>query len=74
MTTCLGNSCLFGLLCVSFVDHYRFVFLCLPPFGSEAGLWDFIVITFQFTLIRVPQTHWSHKEETGVVGWCDGAG
>ena len=30
MTICLGKSCSFGLLCVSFVNVYQFV--CLPLF------------------------------------------
>ena len=30
MTACLGKSCSFGLLCVSFVNVYQFV--CFFPF------------------------------------------
>ena len=41
MTTCLGNSCSFSLLCVSFVN----VSVCAPfPFGFEGGMWDLIVV------------------------------
>ena len=29
MTTCLGMSCSFGLLCMSFVNVYQFVFLLI---------------------------------------------
>ena len=43
MTTCLGKSCSFGLLCVSYVNVYRF-FVCPPfPFGIEGGMWHVIV-------------------------------
>ena len=39
MTTCLGKSCLFGLLCMSFVNVYDFVcmFLSLLILGSKLG-------------------------------------
>ena len=46
MTTCLGKSCSFGLLCVSFVGVCQMLydFLCPSfPFGVEGGLWDVIV-------------------------------
>ena len=35
MTTCLGKICLFGLLCVSFVNVYQL--MCVPsfPLGFE---------------------------------------
>ena len=45
MTTCLGKSCSFGLLCVSFENVYQFVCASFP-FGFEAGLWDLIVFAF----------------------------
>ena len=38
MTTCLGKSCSFGLLCVSFVNVYSF------PFGFDGGIRDLIVL------------------------------
>ena len=44
MATCLGKSCLFGLLCVSFVNVYLFLFCVCPfPFGFEGGMWELIV-------------------------------
>ena len=44
MTTCLGKSCSFGLLCVYFVNVYQFC-VC-PSFlsGVEGWIWDVIVI------------------------------
>ena len=45
MITCLGKSCSFGLLCVSFVNVYQFLCVCLSfPFGFEGGVWDLIVL------------------------------
>ena len=42
--SCLGKSCSFGLLCVSFVNVINF-FLCPSfPFGTEGGMWDVIVL------------------------------
>ena len=44
MTTCLGKSCSFGLLCVSNVG---FVKCCVRPhfpFGIEGRMWDVIVL------------------------------
>ena len=60
MTTCLGNSCLFGLLCMSFVNVYPV--LCPSfPFGIEGVKLDVIVLipdlcrsTFLFTSVVVP--------------------
>ena len=43
MTTCLGKSCSFGLLCVSFVNVYQSV--CYFLFGFIGGMWNLIVIT-----------------------------
>ena len=42
MTTCLGKSCSFGLLCKSFVNILS---LCVNPFhfGFDGGMWDLIV-------------------------------
>ena len=42
MTSCLGKSCSYGLLCVSFVYVYHF--LCMFPFGFEEGMWDLFVL------------------------------
>ena len=44
MSTCLGKSCSFGLLCVSFVNVNQFC-VC-PSFlsGFECGMWDLIVL------------------------------
>ena len=45
MITCLGKNCLFGLLCVSFVNVYKFMCVCpLFPFGLEGGNWDLVVL------------------------------
>ena len=44
MTTCLGKSCSFGLLCVSFVNVYQFWVSPSVPFGIEGGMWDVIVL------------------------------
>ena len=54
MTTGLGKSYSFGLLCVSFVNVYQFV--CFFTFGFEDEMWDLIVfvpdhcLSFNFTL------------------------
>ena len=40
MTTCLGKSCSFGLLWVSFVNVYQFASF---PYGFEGGVWDLII-------------------------------
>ena len=37
MTTCLGKSCLFGVLCVSFVNVHQFVCPSFS-FGFEDGM------------------------------------
>ena len=34
-----GKSCLFGLLCLSFVNVYQFVFLSLLVLRVVCGLW-----------------------------------
>ena len=44
MSTCLGKSCSFGLLCVSFVTVYKFVCMLLSLFASEGGALDLIVL------------------------------
>ena len=52
MTTCLGKSCTFGTLCLSFVNVYQFVCEYLSfPFGFEGGMWDLIVLIPDHTLI-----------------------
>ena len=43
MTTCLGKSCSFGLLCVSCANVFYFVCVILS-FGVEDGMWDSIVL------------------------------
>ena len=42
MTTCLGNSCSFGLLCMSFVSVCQVLSLSFP-FWFEGGMWDLVV-------------------------------
>ena len=53
MTTCFGKSCSFNLLCVSFVDIYRFV-CALLSLGFEGRMSDLIELVpdnaFLFTL------------------------
>ena len=44
MTTCLGKSCSFDLLCGSFVNVYQFVCMLLSLFGFEGGMWDLILL------------------------------
>ena len=54
MTTYLGKSCSFGILCVSFVNLNQFecVFLSLLVVRVGCGLWlyKFMIIAFLFTL------------------------
>ena len=38
MNSCFGKSCLFGLLCVSFVNVYQFVCLLFFSYGFEGGI------------------------------------
>ena len=43
MTTCLGKSCSFGILCV--FRKRLSIFVCLSfPFGFEGGMWDLIIL------------------------------
>ena len=43
MTTCLGKSCLFSLLCV-FRERLS-VCMCVSfPFGFKGGMWDLILL------------------------------
>ena len=45
MTTCLGKSCSFGLLCVFFVNFLQILCVCPSfPFGIEGGMWDVIAL------------------------------
>ena len=47
MTTCLGNGCSFGLLCVSFVNVYQYCRVCfLSSLGVcfEGGMRDLTVL------------------------------
>ena len=39
LTTCLGKSCSFGLLCVSFVGVCQILYV-----GVEGRMWDVIVL------------------------------
>ena len=49
MTTCIGQSCSFALLCISFMKVYQFVCARASfPFGFEGGIWNL------FTGILVP--------------------
>ena len=52
MTTCLGQSCSFCLLCVSFVNVYQFVCASVPPFlvGCEIKLYLFILLILLYKL------------------------
>ena len=43
MSTCLGKSFSFGLLCVSFVNVYLFVYLLLAPLVLRVGCWNLLV-------------------------------
>ena len=57
MTICLGTSCSFGLLCVSFVNFYQFVCVCVFSFWFWNGMCDLIVsvnghgLSFTFCLV-----------------------
>ena len=44
MPTCLGKSCSFGLLCVSFVKFIKFSVCPSFPFGIEGGVCDVIIL------------------------------
>ena len=43
MTTCLGKSCPFGLLCVSFVNVYDFVYVLFSLLFFWGGMLDLIL-------------------------------
>ena len=44
MITCLGRSCLFGLLCMSFWNVYEFVCVLLSRLVFKGGMWVVIVL------------------------------
>ena len=44
MNTCLGKSCSFGLLCVSFVGVCQILCVLLSLFCVEGRMWDVIVL------------------------------
>ena len=44
MTTCMGKSYSFGLLCVSFVGVGQILSCPSFLFGIEEGMWDVIVL------------------------------
>ena len=51
MTTCLGKSCSFGLLCVSCVNVYQCLYVSFFPFWFEGGVWVLtVLIPSLFTL------------------------
>ena len=50
MTTCLGQSCSFSLLCVSFVNVYQFVCASVPPFLVGCVLYLFILLILLYKL------------------------
>ena len=41
---CLGKSCSFGLLYMSFLNVYQMLCVSHFPFGIECGMWDVIVL------------------------------
>ena len=62
MTTCLGKSCSFGLLCVSFVGICQ-IFVCHSfHFGIEGRMWVVIVLipdhclSIYFSKMKLKQT------------------
>ena len=58
MTTCVGKTFSFGLLCVSFVNVYQF--LCVSyfsRFGFEGEMWDMIVWILDHCLSVYFTTH-----------------
>ena len=44
MANCLGKSCSYVILCVSFVNVYEFVFVLVSLFNFDGGMWDLIVL------------------------------
>ena len=55
MTTCLGNSCSFSLICVSYVIVYQFIYvlLSLLVWKVECGLFPKAVLLLRFHLFYV---------------------
>ena len=43
MTICVGKSCLFGLLSVSFVKLYQFKVGASFSFGIKGTMWDLVI-------------------------------
>ena len=44
MTTCLGKSCSFDSLCVTFANIYQFCVCPSFPFGFEGGMLNLIAL------------------------------
>ena len=44
LTTYLGKSCSFGLLCMSFMGVCQSLCVSFFPFGIEGRMWDVIVL------------------------------
>ena len=44
MTSCLGKSCSFGLLCLCFMGVCQILYVSFFPFGAEGRMWDVIVL------------------------------
>ena len=57
MTTCLGNSCSFGLPRVPFVNCCQFMNLVISLLDLRAGygigLYQFLIIAYLFTLYKL---------------------
>ena len=54
MNACLGKSCLFGLLCMSFVNVYEFLWVSFFPFwilGLDVGLDGINSLSLPFYLL-----------------------
>ena len=62
MTTCLGKSCSFGLLCVSFVKFYQFLYVSFP-FWFEGGMWYLIALLsfIKFVQMVAPHLVWLYS-------------
>ena len=50
MTFCLGKTCSFGLLCVSFLNVSSVCVCASVPFDFEGGIWDLIVLILDHCL------------------------
>ena len=69
MSTCLGKSCSYGLLCVSFVNVYQCVCVCL------CGMWNLIVLVPDHCLsltflICAESLSWLFKNKSGIYFSC----